>query len=338
MRLRIQLGTQRQDYTLSFTEPWFLGKKLSLNVEMFHHEYGFQSLQSLYTEEHTGMALTLARALPPPHWLEKLLGPGDLVGSVNYSIDDIGIIINSQKNTNTVPTSRILDTNTPPSILAQNGFSLMMKVGAAISYDTRNSNRLPDHGQKTEFDIELASPYLGGDHNFYKVELKTAWYFKGFGEGHVLEINGRAGVAQSLDGQDVPFYERYFLGGLDSMRGYAYRGVSPRELEVGLDKKDPNAVFYKEPVGGDTYWFGSAEYSIPIIDKLRLAWFYDIGEVQSAPYTFNASSYDDDVGMGFRLNLPIGPLRIDYGIPVTHDKFNSGGGRFQFGVGYTREF
>ena len=124
----------------------------------------------------------------------------------------------------------------------------------------------------------------------------------------------------------MPFYERYYLGGLYSLRGFKYRSISPREDHIS------------EPIGGDTYWFGSAEYSIPIIERLRLALFYDIGNVAVGSYDYNLSNFNDNWGIGLRLNLPIGPLRLDYGIPIHHDQFNSGSGRFQFGVGYTREF
>ena len=91
-------------------------------------------------------------------------------------------------------------------------------------------------------------------------------------------------------------------------------------------------------MGGKTYWFGSVEYSIPIIAKLRFAAFYDIGEVQREVFRYSFSDYNDNLGIGLRLNLPIGPLRIDYGVPITHDKYNSGAGQFQFGVGYSRDF
>ena len=100
-------------------------------------------------------------------------------------------------------------------------------------------------------------------------------------------------------------------------------------------------------MGGKSYWFGSAEYSIPIIERLRFALFYDAGMVFSDAYSFKpyqyadgstTGSYADNFGFGVRLNLPIGPLRLDYGIPITHDKYSGGGGRFQFGVGYTRDF
>ena len=168
---------------------------------------------------------------------------------------------------------------------------------------------------------------FAAEKDFYKLDARTAWYFKGLFPGHVLELVGRTGVAQAFgDTEDVPFYERYYLGGIYSMRGFKYRSVSPREDNI------------REPIGGDTYWFGSAEYSIPIIERLRFALFYDIGGVALKPYSYNFGNLNDNWGVGLRLNLPIGPLRLDYGIPIHHDKFNSGSGQFQFGVGYTREF
>jgi outer membrane protein insertion porin family len=130
----------------------------------------------------------------------------------------------------------------------------------------------------------------------------------------------------------VPFYDRFYLGGLYSLRGFHYHSISPREV-------DPGAVIAStEPIGGDTYWFGSAEYSVPIIDRLRFAVFYDIGAVLLQPYSFHGSGFDDNWGLGLRLNLPIGPLRLDYGIPIHHDQYNTGSGQFQFGVGYSRPF
>jgi outer membrane protein insertion porin family len=214
----------------------------------------------------------------------------------------------------------------PNAILEQEGYSLLPRVGGSLAYDTRNGVLLPNKGQRTEFSAQFVGGPLGGEKEFYKLELHTAWYFKGFFTGHVLEVVGRSGVAQSLQSEDVPFYDRYYLGGLYSLRGFHYRSVSPREHG------------FLEPIGGDTYWFGSIEYSIPVIERLRFAIFYDIGNVAADPYTWNMTEYDANWGVGIRLNLPIGPLRLDYGIPTHHDQFNGSGGQFQFGVGYTREF
>jgi outer membrane protein insertion porin family len=169
--------------------------------------------------------------------------------------------------------------------------------------------------------------------------------------GHVIELVGRAGTTASLDGHgaDVPFYDRFYLGGLYDLRGYHYRGISPREPNF----TGPSG-FSGEPIGGDTFWFGSLEYSVPIFEQdkekgigVRFAVFYDIGQVYGSPWSlshdnepegFKYTDYTDNWGFGLRLNLPIGPLRLDYGIPINHDKFNGSSGRFQFGVGYTREF
>jgi outer membrane protein insertion porin family len=149
----------------------------------------------------------------------------------------------------------------------------------------------------------------------------------------VLELVGGIGVADVFGSTaSVPFYDRYYLGGLYSLRGYEFRHISPREVEP------PGYTTSNEPIGGDTYWFGSLEYSVPIIERLRFAVFYDVGNVDLESYSFKNQNFDDNWGLGLRLNLPIGPLRLDYGIPIHHDKYNSGSGKFQFGVGYTRPF
>jgi outer membrane protein insertion porin family len=297
-------------------------------VDLYYRELNFQSLEGLYDEVRGGGKVSLTRAL----------GSDFLIGSVFYSLEDVGILFNSSAHGPLIvptpgsqgrdyPTYTVIPPTAPQTLLKEAGYSILSKLGTSLAYDTRNSTLLPNKGQRTELAAEIAGGPLGFDKSFYKLELKTAWYFKGLFPGHVLEVVGRTGVAEAFDGtDDVPFYERYYLGGLYSLRGFHYRGISPREPGI------------KEPIGGDTYWFGSAEYSIPIIEKLRFAFFYDVGSVELKPYRYSIDSFSDNWGFGLRLNLPIGPLRLDYGIPINHDKFNEGGGRFQFGVGYTREF
>jgi len=328
-RLRVQLGTERKDIVATFIEPWFLERKLSLTVELYHRELSFQSLESIYDENRTGFSVGLSRAL----------GSDFLIGSINYTLENVGIDLNhgfhgwiygtqpGQGPGSGVP--GIIPPNVPDAILEEVGNHLLNRLRASLAYDTRNSVQLPDKGQRSEISAEV----VGGDRNFYKIQMQTAWYFRGFFPGHVLEVVGHGGVAAGFGSQDVPFYDRYYLGGLYSLRGYRYRSVSPRQ--PGFD----------EPIGGDSYWFASAEYSIPIFQQerergigVRLAFFYDIGSVGADPYDFNPSGYNDNWGIGLRLNLPIGPLRLDYGVPIHHDEHNSSTGRFQFGVGYTRDF
>ena len=318
-RVRVQLGTERQDYIVTFVEPWFLGRKLALGVEAYYRDLDFQSQDDLYTESRLGLKTSLTRAL----WSDFL------IGSVSYTIENVDIDLDN---------SASAQTNTPPSISEQAGSSIQSKLGLSLAYDTRNSTQLPDGGQRTELLAEVVGGPLGGDQEFYKLELKTAWYFRPYFKGHVIELVGRTGVADGMGGNDVPFYERYYLGGLYNLRGFNYRDVSPRDR-----RPPPETGYYDEPVGGDTYWFGSAEYSVPVFTveggvSVRFAVFYDIGSVKSDSYEYSMSDFSSDWGVGLRLNLPIGPLRLDYAIPLDHDEFSSGNPKFQFGVGYTRDF
>jgi len=329
MRVKLTLGTRRQDYEISFVEPWFLNRKLSLGIDLYRHVDSFDSPNQIFDETRTGARVSLTRALYSDF----------LIGSVDYTIEDVGITLNDgwhglQTGPDGFPING--SANVPPSILNEVGDSLFQRVGGSLAWDTRNSTQLPNHGQRTEITGEVSA---GDSKSYYKLELHSSWYWPGFMKGHVVELGGRVGVADSISGGDVPFYDRYYLGGLYSLRGFKYRNISPREVNT----YPGGNAFYQEPTGGDSYWFGSVEYSIPIMEKdsgpsLRFALFYDIGSVSARSYTFNGD-YLDNWGFGVRLNIPrLGPLRLDYGIPINTDRFNSSGGKFQFGVGYTRDF
>jgi outer membrane protein insertion porin family len=120
---------------------------------------------------------------------------------------------------------------------------------------------------------------------------------------------------------DVPIYDRYFLGGADTLRGFSYRKIGPRDIR-------------NEPVGGNSYCNGTAEYSFPIVERVRGAVFFDVGEVERDSYSFATGDLKSDFGVGLRLNLPIGPIRLDYGYPLMTDKDSGKAGKFQFSVGY----
>jgi outer membrane protein insertion porin family len=323
LRLYVALGTERQDYELSFIEPWFLNRKLALGVDLYRHQLDFESPNNIYDETRTGVRLSLTRAL----WSDFF------IGSVSYTLEDVGISLNSGWHGWNPSTQWA---NVPNAILDQTGDHLYQRFGVTLAYDTRNSVQLPNHGQRTEIDPELSI----GDTTFYKIEVKTAWYFPGLFKGHVIEAVGRTGIADSLGSSDVPFYDRYYLGGLYSLRGFKYRSIAPRD--PNYYPGDPAGI-PNEPIGGDSYWMGSVEYSLPIFEKdngpgVRFALFYDVGNVGAQPCSFSGN-FDDNWGLGLHINIPkLGPLRLEYGIPIHHDQYNSKSGQFQFGVGYRREF
>ena len=134
-------------------------------------------------------------------------------------------------------------------------------------------------------------------------------------------FNGELAIVDTWgNGDEVPIYDRLFLGGSNNLRGFDFRDVGP---------KDVNG----EPLGGQTLARATIEYTFPIIEHIRGAIFYDIGLLNSDPHGFWDEHVGSDVGFGLRLDLPIGPLRIDYGIPIQKDG-NSSDGKFNFNVGY----
>lgn len=339
-RLRIQQGAQRSDYIATFVEPWFLGRRLSFSTELYHRRLNY--LSDNYEQRQTGVRFGLTKQLP------FHIRPDDVfVGGLTYTLEDINLKLADTYKT-TYPTSPVLD---------EEGGRLVSRLGASLAYDSRNSTTFATKGQRIELAPEVVGGPLGGDTDFYRLELRAAKYWnpgrvftdtsrwQDFFEGHVLELTGRIGVVDAYGNGDrgrkdrVPLFDREYLGGLYSLRGYKFHGVGPRDL-VSL-----------EPLGGGTYWFAGAEYSVPIIERLRFAVFYDVGMVYEQPYSFSPQKfvlangaaadtgiYNDNIGLGIRLNLPIGPLRLDYGIPLNHDPRLGSGGRFQFGVGYQRDF
>ena len=331
-RLKVQLGARREDFEAEYAYPWFLGKKMTLSVNLFHRDLRYLSVNNLYEERLTGASIGLERAL----------GSDFLRGGITYTIENVGIL--------NVPT------NAPQALREEEGTRLVSKVGLSLSYDTRNSYLLPDRGQFTTLRTEVAGGPFGGDSDFYKLELRTSRYLKGFLPGHVLELGAGIGVVDNYgDSVRVPLFDRWYLGGIDSLRGYRYREVGPRDEaqlipQQGNGHGGPLPVIIpsrNEPIGGSTYWVGTAEYSVPVIPDssiVRFAVFYDIGMVYQLPYSFRVQNklnkpYNDNYGFGLRLNIPhLGPLRLDYGIPITSDPANRSNGRFQFSVGYTRPF
>lgn len=294
MRIRAEVGAKRQDYVLSFTEPWFMGRKLSAGFDVFRRTRSYYS--KYYEEKRLGGDVRFGKELGE-------YNRADLMYS--YQVVDI---------------ANVLDTAS--SIIKEDaGNHYVGAVGLTLSRDTRDSWILPARGYRIAINPEIAG--LGGDTNYYKITGSGSIYFPLFFE-HILRLGMQAGVAQQYDGSNhVPIFERFFLGGANTVRGFEYRDISPRDSN-------------NEPIGGDTMGMATAEYTFPLITRVRGAFFYDIGGVFPKAGQFDFGNLDAAVGVGIRLNLPIGPIQVDYGWPVMKDEANRDeNGRLSFTMGST---
>jgi len=292
-RLRLQYGTERKDFILAVTEPYFLDRRLSLSGQAFYTEANYLSAQ--YNQRNYGMLFELRKPIN-----------AYMYGTLGYTLQDIDIFD--------------VDPSASEFIQSQKGSSVESKLLGSIVFDSRDNPLLSRRGQRVTFSPMIAGGFLGGDVQIYAFDLEGAQYFH-LPWDTILLINGEiATVTQWGSGDQVPIYERLFLGGSNNLRGFPFREVGPQ---------DENG----EPVGGQSMARATFEWTFPIIEKARGALFYDMGFVNSSAWSFGFNHMASDVGIGIRLDLPIGPLRLDYGYPVMRDGYN-GGGHFNFNVGY----
>src|SRR3984893_3762135 len=210
---------------------------------------------------------------------------------------------------------------TDPLVLAQAGDTLESRVTFELTYDKRDNAFLTRKGTRIDFSTYVAGGPLGGDVQIYGFDLSASQYFHLPFDTILLFDAEVATVATWGGGSRVPIYDRVYLGGANNLRGFKFQDVGPKDQ-------------FGDDIGGNSLARLTVEYTIPIVERVRAAVFYDTGFVNAGSWSFNTTNVNSDFGFGLRLDLPIGPIRIDYGIPIQADKFNNSSGRFQFSVGY----
>ena len=291
-RLRLQYGTERKDFLLTITEPYFLDRRLALTGQAFYNEANYLSAD--YDQRNYGFSLDLRKPIN-----------AYMYGTLGYTLQNVEIFN--------------VASSSPEFILTQSGTFTESKVFSSLVLDTRDNPLLSRRGQRITFSPAIAGGFLGGDTQIYGLDLEGSQYFH-LPKDTILLLNGEiATVSQWGSGSEVPIFERLFLGGSNNLRGFPFREVGPQQNG--------------EPVGGQSMARATLEWTFPIIEKARGALFYDTGFVNTSEWSFGFNHMASDVGVGLRLDLPIGPLRLDYGYPVMRDGYN-GGGHFNFNVGY----
>jgi outer membrane protein insertion porin family len=292
-RLRLQLGSRSSEAVVSFEEPWLFQRALALGFSIYRTSSDYNS--QFYTQIATGAEVYLRKRL------------FELVeGRLSYTFEVVSI------------------EDVDPSLggLVQQGDSTLSRVGFQLLRDTRDKMISTTTGNRVEVNTEMAGGPLGGDFDYYRIEFRGSQFYPVFElQNQVLAVIARAGVIENFgDSTDVPFYNKFYLGGPYDLRGFEYRDVSPRSPEGFI-------------LGGKSYAMLSLEYSMDIVSPIRVAVFYDGGFVNRDAYDFSPANYHDNVGIGLRLFVAGTPLSLDYGIPLTGDRNSSKGGQFNFFFG-----
>jgi len=293
----IRAGALRKDVTISWTEPWFMGRELALTVEAFYHNLFY--LSNRYNQTNVGASAGLRKRLGEHSYVEG-----------TYTLQQV--------------TMDGIDAAASPQIQQEAGDYIQSKVDLNWVHDTRDSVFITRSGHKMEAGMLLSG--LGGDVQVYGANFGGQQYFNLPGDT-ILSFEGMFRAVNNWGGSRVPIFERLFLGGANNLRGFNYRQAGPKDATG-------------EALGGKTSIYATSEFSVPVhitsnTDKSpRIVFFGDIGSIGGASGALlGDGSIYSDVGIGMRLFLPVGPIRVDYAVPMGKDQY-SGNGRFQFNMGY----
>jgi outer membrane protein insertion porin family len=290
--LRLRGGAQTQQGTIGFTEPWLLDRPLAAGFDLYNN----RRIYNDYTINALGGDVRMGHPL------------GDYARwNLIYKLE--------QDNVTGV------DPNASQELLDAQGKTITSILGGSIGRDTRDSLAEPTKGNLSNIGADFAG-ILTNDNRYVRfsattVQHQSLWF------SHV--VSARLGVGYEFGWSDkpVPLFERFYLGGPNSIRSFKLRQISPRD-ESGTR------------IGGNFQVLGNVEYTIPTFYGVKLAVFFDAGNVYGPDshlgQKIDLTNLKYAIGLGLRWNSPFGPIRIDYGVnpdPKPGDKF----GEFHFAVG-----
>ncbi len=290
--LRLRGGQNLQTGTIGFTEPWLFDQPLAAGFDIFN-----------------------TRRILPDYTVNSLGGDirlGHPLGE--YSRWNAIYRVSQDRITNVNPLGS-------PELISQEGTHLTSLVGLSLSRDTRDSVYDPTRGTTVSLGVDFAC--VGFGEKFARSVFSSTYFQPLPWLDHVLSFRLMAGYSFGWSKDPVPLFERFYLGGSNSLRQFKSLQVSPKD-DTGTR------------IGGNSELLGTVEYVIPLFFGIKAAVFYDVGQVWGPDLSLGTkidlSDLRHGVGAGLRWNSPFGPIRVDYGIKLDQKKGESFG-NFNFSAG-----
>lgn len=304
-RLDVTVAEDATDLNISFSEPWFLDRRLSLDINAFINNREYDE----YEERRSGFTAGITRMVP---WVGRV---GLSYGLTHVALKDV------------VPWEYELIDHPGRSyrFTDEDDSYLLSNVKLSWVYDTRDNNLVPNRGTRALGDATLYHGAFGSEYDFYELNLRGYHYIP-LPFGLRLALSGRVATVDGIS-DDVPIGSRYFLGGSRYVRGFRYREIGPK-----AKNKEHEGDF--APVGGQTLLWATAELSVNLARQIRLACFYDIGNVWEDAYDFDFGELASSVGIGLRFDFIGFPIRMDYAFPIDEDDEWTRERRFVFWIGF----
>ena len=310
--LQAQISSLRQFVQLQVVEPYFLDTLWTAAINLYRTELDYGG----FRRNATGGDLTFGHPIP-------FLEDDDLRLYLTLTAEDVEVVSGGSL-VGSVP-------------LFGRFFSGVASSGRlTLNWDTRNNRLFPSRGFVQSASVERTLPPPLSEIDYTRYTGVTRWYFE-LPLRLVFKVQGTIGYIQ---GKNIPISELYFVGGINSVRGYTLRTISPT-VPVAVSGTDPQASTFRFQVGGNKQLVINNELEFPILDRLgvRGVVFYDLGNAFGVDEDFFEFREKDlplgmfhSVGFGIRWFSPLGPLRFEWGIPLTRRPEDEGI-LFEFTIG-----
>ena len=289
LSLRGQLGAKTTRYTLSFTEPWLFDIPLSAGADIYNWKYSYSD----YDKDSVGTQLRVGYPL------------FDYTRGYLYYNYDIADITN-------------VDEDAANSIKHDEGRNVKSSVEARIRYDSRNNLFHPTEGSSHGLSFEFAG--LGGNVGFTKYTAESGWYFPLFWQ-MVGVLHAKGGYVRGLPGKTLPDYEKFYMGGIDDLRGFDRGDLSPR---------DSNG----SEVGGNKFVQFNNEIRFPLVKQAGVygVVFFDTGNIKKEGQNLRLDNLRESAGLGVRWLSPMGPILLEYGFILDRKSSDHGIGSWEFSM------
>jgi outer membrane protein insertion porin family len=283
------LGAKTAKYTLSFTEPWLFNIPLSATIEAYNWNYDYTQ----YNKDSVGGSFRLSYPL------------------FDYTRGAVSYIFDRARVYN-------IDDDAADSIKDLKGVNVKSSITASLGFDSRDSVFNPTKGSDHGVSVEYAG--LGGDIGFIKYIAETAWYYNLFWDAVVVG-HSKGGYVDGSPNKLLPDYEKFYLGGIDSLRGFERDDLAP------LDNKGNR-------VGGNKYIQFNFELRYPLLKDLGVLGvaFFDTGQVWGDEESVDFTDLRESAGLGIKWLSPMGPINMFYGWILDRKDSDHGTGGFEFSM------
>jgi len=290
LKLTGQIGGRTNVYNLSFTEPWLFDIPLSAGFDVYNQTRD----EDDYEKDSVGGGIRLSY----PVW--------------DYTRLYLTYIYDRSEVYNINPNAAV-------SIQELEGLNTTSSITTSLLYDSRDKLFNTTEGSSHRLSIQYAG--FGGNIAFTKYTAETGWYLPIFW-GLTEFLHAKGGYTRENSGGILPDYERFYLGGMNSIRGFGYRDI------YALDENG-------DPVGGDKFVQFNFEVLIPLLKDQGVVGvlFADAGNVYGENEDLDLSNMRHAAGYGFRWYSPIGPIRIECGYILNPRENESSGGNWDFSMG-----